>query len=160
MSFAAACIRNRLIDEGRKQSGYAAKVVPLVLDEENAGYENAASLAAYDRQEEALSLAAEIDALSRELAVYHIQLAELPKICPKQRRSRQQCLALAYFVAEDGDCREQLLGAHTLAQTMLAEKFGVSPKTIEKHRKYIVTLALLLLGDYAGIRAFLPHYGR
>jgi hypothetical protein len=45
-----------------------------------------------------------------------------------------------------------------LAQAELAKEFGISPKTIEKYRKYIVTLSILLLGDYPGIKAYLPLY--
>ena len=45
-----------------------------------------------------------------------------------------------------------------LPQAQLASALFISPKTIEKHRKYIVTLIILLSGDYPGIRAFLPQY--
>lgn len=159
MGFCAACIRNRLIDEARRQKGHAAQVLPLEAEGVGDLYEEQAAIAAYDRQEERAALAEEIDSLSSELAELGVVFAELPRICPKQRRSREQCLMLARYIAGDDASREQFLRQHTLPQKQLAVRFGLSPKTIEKHRQYIVTLVVLLLGDYTGIRAFLPQYG-
>jgi RNA polymerase sigma factor len=39
------------------------------------------------------------------------------------------------------------------------KRFNLSERTIEKHRRYIVSLTLILSGDYPGIQAFLPRGG-
>lgn len=159
LGFCKVSIHNRLIDEARKQGGYRAKVVPLFpAPEGGTSPDEEASLAAYDRAREAQGLREEIESLSCALAPFGVSFAELPRICPKQGRSRRQCLALARVVAGDQAHRAQLLGAHRLPQGTLAKRFGLSAKTVEKHRKYIVTLAVLLCGDYPAIRAFLPRY--
>lgn len=157
LAFCATCIRNRLIDESRRLHKYTNGIVPLYQEAEGRP-EVLAAMDAYSREREQQALCEEIDSLSCILATFDISFSQLPKICPKQERSRRQCLVLAKAVAAQDEFRESLLRQHRLSQTELAREYGISPKTIEKHRKYIVTLAILLLGDYPAIRAFLPQY--
>ena len=161
ISFAAACIRNRLIDENRRQLRYRNRETPLFSDDEDRIYGTAAdqaSIYAYSRERERESLADEIDAFSQKLADFGIRINELPKICPKQSASRKRCVELGQFVADDGEMCESLMKNHRLAQSRLAKQFGLSEKTIEKHRKYIVTIVILLSGDFPLVKAFLPKY--
>lgn len=158
LGFAAVCIRNRLIDECRRVRRQSGRIIPLE-DGESPGAEGQASLAFYSREQERRSLAEEIAQLSEALAPYGVAFGELPAICPRQDRSRRQCIGLARALVGDPAMRRSLLAARRIPQGELAERFGVSVKTVEKHRKYIVTLCVLLLGDYPGIRAFIPQYG-
>lgn len=160
-SFCATCIRNRLIDECRKQTAYSSKIVPLFPQTEEITAntpDTIISLEAYDKEQERLSLCQEIDDFSQLLNQYGIKFQDLPRICPKQERSRRQCLELAKTVVANLSLKETLFHQKRLAQAELASIFSISLKTIEKHRKYIVTLALLLSGDYPGIKSFLPQY--
>ena len=161
ITFTAHCIRNRLIDESRKLQKHSGKVIPMFLekdDQRNEMAEDKAAIAAYSLEQEQESLAYEIEAFSVQLGEYGITFRELPRICPKQERSRRQCLELGRFVANNGEMRETLLRHHRLSQGELVKSFGLSEKTIEKHRKYIVTIVILLADDYPLIRAFLPQY--
>jgi RNA polymerase sigma factor len=161
VAFTAVCIRNRLIDEGRRQKKNSGKVIPLFSGEDDRTsetVEDRASIAAYNQEREQESLSGEIDAFSTQLYEFGISLTELPRICPKQERSRKQCIELGRFVSSDEGMRGTLLKYRRLSQSELARQFGVSEKTIEKHRKYIVTIVILLLGDYPLIRSFLPQY--
>ena len=160
MAFAASCIRNRLIDESRRQMRYAVKVIPLYQDDDetNTSVEDRIHIAAYNLEQEHQSLSDEIDILTGQLGDYGISFSELPRICPKQERSRKKCIEIGRFVAGNEKMHEILHCYRRLAQSELAKKFGVSEKTIEKHRKYIVTIAILVTGDYPQISAFLPRY--
>jgi RNA polymerase sigma factor len=161
MAFAKACIRNRLIDESRKQLRYSGRVIPLFPDNDDerpGAIEDMASISTYNLEEERKNLSAEIELLSAHIAEYGIAFKELPRICPKQERSRKQCIELGRAVASSDEMRDTLMKHRRLSQSELARKFGISEKTIEKHRKYIVTVAVLLTGDYPLIRAFLPQY--
>ena len=160
IAFTSACIRNRLIDESRKQLRYTGKVVPLFPDEEDAiseAPEDKASIAIYHQEQEQESLSDEIDVLSGQLIEYGISFRELPLICPKHDRARKQCIDLGRFVSKNEEMLDTLLRHRRLAQSALAKQFGLSEKTIEKHRKYIIAIAILIVGDYPLIRAFLPR---
>ena len=160
ITFAAVCINNRIIDESRKFGRYAKKVIPLTFndgDAQSEAIEDKVSISAYDKVRENENLADEIDILSAQLKEFGITFDSLVGVCPKQNRARKQCIQLGQYVVGNEKMREALLKNHRLAQSELARVFGLSEKTIEKHRKYIVTIAILLLGDYPMIRAFLPH---
>lgn len=157
LGFAQTCIRNRLIDEGRKNARQSTHLIPLYSEEQTLALAETASLQQYDRDQEREALCAEIDGLAACLQPFGVTFAELTKICPRQRRARQQCVAFASFVAQSPALHHKLLFQHRLPQKELAEAFGVSVKTIEKHRKYIIALTMLLLGDYPYICAFLPQ---
>lgn len=163
LSFCKTCIKNRLIDEGRKQMGYRSKVIAFEPKEEEearqiSDAEAKVSWQLYEKDQERNALSEEIRLLSDALDAYGIRWEELPRICPKQERSRKNCLMIARAVVEKPDYKKELLRQHRLPQADLAAQLGVSAKTIEKHRKYIITLAILLMGDYPGIRTFLPKY--
>lgn len=161
--FVSTCIRNRLIDEGKKLARYHAKVIPFRFDRENDGMENTAitmtSKREYEREQERFSLSEEIDLLSKTLMEVNITFDNLSDICPKQNRSRKQCTALAGEIVSDPALKEQFLHSYRIPQAELARRFGISEKTVEKHRRYIVAIAIILSGDYPGIQAFLPKGG-
>lgn len=156
--FVSACIRNRLIDEGRKASRQTGSAVSLPLDDTHA-LSPSSAMAQYDRGLERRALAEEIDALDEELARHGLSLTQLEVVCPRQRRSREQCLHLARAVAEDPALYEGFRRTDRLPQAALAQRFGLSTKTIEKHRRYIVAVIVILAGDYPGVRSFLPLGG-
>ena len=101
-------------------------------------------------------LAAEIRQFDQALGHCGVTFRELPRVCPTQRRARVRCLQLAACIAADDALRAGFQRTGRLPQGALAQRFGLSVKTVEKHRKYITALAVLLTGDYPGIRAFLP----
>lgn len=159
LAFCSACIRNRLIDESRKQTRYERKIVPL-FDDENEGNPCAAdqdaSIAAYNIGQEQASLAQEIECFSLEIQKYGIDFSDLPRICPKQARSRALCVRLARGIIADAPMYHDFMATRRIAQSELSARFAISPKTIEKHRKFIVTLVVLMAGDFPYIQAFLP----
>lgn len=159
LSFSSICIKNRLIDEYRKSSKYKAKIITYDNSSNDSKiYDKVSSFSKYNKDLEKENLNNEIDSLSMELSNFNIAFMELPKICPKQNKARIRCLELAKEVTSDLEMKTTFLNNHKIPQLELAKRFNISTKTIEKHRKYIVTLIILLLGDYPSIKSFLPQY--
>lgn len=158
-AFCGTCIKNRLIDESRKQARYEGKLVQM-LDNDDLLYDDTidtrASVAAYDLQQERQSLIQEIEAFCVELNGFGIDFEELYVFCPKQTRSRLLCFKLAKEIVSTPQLYEIFVSTQRIAQTELSARFGISKKTVEKHRKYIVALVLLMTGEYPYIQAFLP----
>lgn len=159
LPFAAVCIRNRLIDEGKKAANYQKRIIPLFEDRDGELYDNAdqASYDQYSAQEERSLLRHELESLSKVLETYGLSFLELTHIAPKQKRSRSLCAALANQVTEDQEMRSHFFKTKRLPQQELSRLFNISEKTVEKHRKYIVALVLILSGEYPAIRSFLPE---
>lgn len=161
ISFASVCIRNRLMDEEKKAARQWGRVVPLHPQAEEEGaapdLEVQASIEQYSREREQELLAEEIRLVREELEKFNVSFEELTWHSPKQERSRCLCARLARRVVEDQALRAAFFRQRRLPQAQLAQAEGVSVKTVEKHRRYIVALAVILTGEYPGIRAFLPQ---
>ncbi len=159
LPFAAVCIKNRLIDEGKKAANYQKRIIPLFEDIHGELRDNAdqASYDQYSAQEERSLLTYELQSLSKELEAYGLSFLELAHIAPKQKRSRSLCAALANQVTADQKMRSHFFKTKRLPQQELSRLFNISEKTLEKHRKYIVALVLILSGEYPAIRSFLPE---
>ncbi|MCL1895574.1 MAG: sigma-70 family RNA polymerase sigma factor [Clostridiales bacterium] len=156
LPFAAVCIKNRLIDEGRKFRRERERSAPLDPEEDRAGIEERISMQEYSRRQERDNFADEIDRLESALSFFGITLRNLSGICPKQKRSRELCIRLANETIRNDKMKSSLMDRKRLPQSELAKRFGISEKTVEKHRKYIVAVAVILSGDFPGISAFLP----
>lgn len=164
LSFLSVSIKNRLIDEGRKLKRQIS-TIPFEQNENNENEilsltEEKASLYEYSKEEEQRRLKEEINVLSSILSQFHIDFSTLETICPKQKRSRHLCISLGKEIVSNEKMRLQLLKHHRISQSELAKKFKISEKTIEKHRKYIVVIAIILTGDFPSINAFLPETRR
>lgn len=159
LSFVSVSIRNRIIDESRKGKKHN-DVIPLFPDEDSneasRTIEEKVSIDSYNNERERMGLAEEIDMLRLELNNFDIDFMSLEEISPKQARSRIKCMRVASEIVKDDDMRENLFKNQRVSQAELARRMKISEKSIEKHRKYIVTLAVILTGDYIGIKAFLP----
>ena len=88
ISFFSVCFHNRINDEIRRQNRYLKSIQPSGFDAaELEAAAGKASLEAYDREQERLSLCEEIDRLSEAIGVYGVVWKDLPRICPKQALS-------------------------------------------------------------------------
>lgn len=164
ISFTKTCIKNRIIDESKKKNRLTSKLIPFSAQESNdpempafTAIDNE-SMDFYNKEQERLNLSYEIEIFEKELNEHGIKFSELVKICPKQERSRNLCVQIAYFIISNQSMKENLMKFNRIPQGEISIAFNISPKTVEKHRKYIVTVFLLLLGDYPLIQAFLPQF--
>lgn len=162
LAFASRNIKNRIIDELRKEQRYNSKVIPLYSDKEDDSkvqtIEEKLSINSYDKEIEKQNLSEEISNFSEELEKFGISFVDLPKISPKWKQTKIQCLKISLSVLENEKFKHKFFKEKRLPQAELAKEFNVSIKTIEKHRKYIVTLIVLLTGNYPNIKSFLPEF--
>lgn len=151
ISFASKCIKNRYIDEYKK---IKRNVSTVPISEYASIEDDTEYFADFERE----LLQAEIAMFKTQLSHYDISFQELSKIHPKQERARKQCFHIAKQLIADDDLCRSFLKTQKLPRSELASLMGLSVKTLEKHRKYIVTVALLLLGDYPSMQSFIPMY--
>ena len=157
IQYAAAVIRNRLIDSVRKELLVQKRFFSLSVtaDEKNTMWEAGISLQAYNRAEEEENLRLEIEEVNREFAKWGFSWAMLLKKCPKQERSRRIALNIAETVKQDAVLLADTLKTRQLPISRLA---GLYPrKALENYRHYIAALIILSQGDYPYIYSFLPN---
>jgi RNA polymerase sigma factor len=148
--FAETVIRRRLIDYRRRQKlGREVVLSDLeVLDDE--GHLETPTLDrvardAWSADQEAAERRQEIFEYRETLARFGIEFRDLTRNCPKHRDARARATAVARRVAEDRDLAEHLLAERNLPLRDLLPRVEESRKTVERHRRYIVAVALILL---------------
>jgi RNA polymerase sigma factor len=157
IQYAATVIRNRLIDNARKELAVHKSLFSLSakVDEQDIEFEAGISLQAFDRAEEEKNLRLEIEAVNDEFSAWGFSWATLLKKCPKQERSRAVCQRIAQAVQDSPALLADTLRTRQLPVTRLAETF--LRKTLDKYRQYIAALIILSQGDYPFVYSFVPQ---
>ncbi len=164
LKLAARAIKNRLIDNRRKQRRHDG-LVPL---DAPAGDEDGRSLADMvpagknelaERQEREAARQ-EIEHFSVQLAGFGLALADISDNCPKQERTLAACMRVLDYAREHTEMIERLLNTGKLPVAQLSEGSGVDKKTIERHRKYLVAVLLAYTNGFEIIRGHLSMIKR
>ncbi len=141
LAYARRVIRNRLVDFYRKEARAHAALAPSGEGGQLAG-ECGEAHAAFTREVAAREREEEIRQYAAELEGYGISFERLVRVSPKHRDSRAQLAALARELAEDEALFSYLEETKKLPlQAMSGGK--LSRKTLERHRAYIIALALI-----------------
>ena len=158
IQYAATVIRNRLIDNARKELLVQKRfsLFSVKADEKDKVWETDISLRSYDRAEEEKNLRFEIEAVNKEFTEWGFSWAALLRKCPKQERSRRIAQQIANAVLQDTSLLNEALRTRQLPVSRLAETFP--RKALEKYRQYIAALIILSQGDYPYVYSFVPHH--
>lgn len=162
LTYAGVSIRNRIRDEIRKAAYHNRNVVYFNESDQDGEdtqfVEAEASVRSHQRAREQSDLAEEIYELTQELAVFGISFDELAEISPRQKRSRKVCHELATAMVNSETLHQNLYRTRRLPTAHLAQQLHLSVKTVEKYRRYVIALTVILSGEYPLIRAFVPLY--
>lgn len=165
-AFAEMVIRRRLIDHFRHESTRRREVPlsSLTLESEDGDAENplvVAEAREAQRQFEDELLAQErreeILRLSGELGPMGIGFRDLVDRSPRHRDARERALEVARLIADRSEWVEQVRRRGSLPLKDLERHAGVSRKTLERQRKYIIALALILSGNYPHLQEYLKR---
>lgn len=158
LNYVYLLIKRDLIDYFRKEQ--RDKFVSLSDEEDQNHYEVAHSIDEFQRSEQANDLVEEILELSEALSHYKISFEELEKFSPKHKDTRQSLFEMTDAFCEEEEFVHIFLTKKQLPVTMFSKKTGYKVKTIERHRKYIVTLILLKLNpQWVQLRQFIQKGG-
>lgn len=158
--FAELVIKRRLVDFYRRQKSRVEVPFSDFATEDDEGnplqgLDTREAVAAHRRQEEAEERRYEIVRYAQRLAEFGIRFSELVAVCPKHADARARAVDAARVVAADPLLAQHLLARRELPLRQLEERVGVSRKTLERQRKYIIAVALLLLEDFAHLRHYI-----
>ncbi|MEK3881920.1 RNA polymerase sigma factor SigI [Paenibacillus sp. PL2-23] len=161
LGFAKTVIQRRLIDHARKEKRHLQTVPYSAFDsdaEDGSTYnalENKQSLQAYDAASSEAERRMEIEELNHELELYGITFMELVELSPKHADSRAMLLHISAVLAGDNRWMEGLRLTQKLPIKELMEACGVSRKTLERNRKYIIAIAIIRSGVYPFMQDYL-----
>ena len=103
------------------------------------------------------SLAQEITAANQMLEEYGFRFMDLTSCSPKQDRSREDCEAEKKCELADRGLIEKLKRTRKLPVREISAASGISRKTVDRYRKYLIMAVLILDGDYPHLSGYLAY---
>ena len=145
LGFARLVIKSRLADFFRREARHRHQPLEYqVADHAPVQLETAQAWEKYLREAESRERQEEILEFQKELLTYGISVSELVEASPKHRDSRENLISVAQQVSDDPTLMEHLKRTKRLPIKELTLLSGLHRKTIEKGRRYIIAMALLL----------------
>ena len=160
LRFASMLIKSRLIDFKRSESRHYGVVS---LDETIDDGEEESTLmdripSKYMDAKEDVRLEAtqqEIFELTQVLREFGVSLSEMSENSPKQDRTLEMCQRVIRYAKNNPEILEELLQTKKLPLAKLIEGSKADRKTIERHRKYVIVMLVILTNGYDIIRGHL-----
>jgi RNA polymerase sigma factor len=145
LAFARIVILSRLTDYQRHENRAMSVQVPLLnsIDESDAlEYDQAweaylSDMTARDREEE-------IKEFEKLINEYKVSFRDLVKCSPRHRDTRQSLMKVALELTKSDRLIKELTDNKKLPLAELEKLSGISRKTMERGRKYIIAIALLI----------------
>ncbi|GGM42677.1 RNA polymerase sigma factor SigI [Paraliobacillus quinghaiensis] len=147
LNYVYLLVKRDLIDHFRREKKKSD--VPLEVkanDEQYVNvYEIEKSMDSYKQNVQQQELITEILELSELLNDFNVKFEELEKFSPKHRKTQRKLVKIAEDFVQSSTLVETFLKKKRLPVSDFVKEYGYRLKTIEKYRKYIVTLILLKL---------------
>ncbi|MCG7345925.1 RNA polymerase sigma-I factor [Sporosarcina sp. ACRSL] len=157
-TFAHLIMKRRLIDHMRKESMRNQNILLTIDDdgdEKNLDYVfDESSIFFYSEEQRAAARREELADYSKLLKDYGLSFKELAEVSPKHADSRKTAFQIAQIIAETPEFYKHLTETKKLPMKRLIEVVEVSRKTIERNRKYIIAVTLLLKHDFTYLQDY------
>lgn len=161
LAYAAMLIRSRLIDYSRREARHKGHIslyeesgedddrtlLDTIADERDVYEENVTRDATRK----------EIEELSAVMQDFGVSFSDVADNCPKQERTLDACTAAIRYAIENPELLDELLRTKKLPLAQLVRGSGAERKTLERHRKYILTMLLIQTNGYEIIRGHLKR---
>jgi RNA polymerase sigma factor len=160
LSFAEVIIKRRVIDYIRKQTKNQHVSIDLTyssLEEESAGMVivNELSLEEYRKKSDEEIRKEEILHFQALLTSFDLSFSDLVENSPKHADARENAILVARQLVGNQELKSFLIEKKRLPIKQLEKMVNVSRKTIERNRKYIIAIALILSSDYVYLNDYL-----
>jgi len=142
LAYAKLLIKRRLIDYFRRET--VREAVPMGNEEFERAVDVLMSLCDHEEKKQNQERALEIQLFNQELQRFGLTFKDLVAVSPKHRDTRENLLYAARELALDPDLWSQVEKNGRIPMKALAEKTGLHPKVLERGRKYILAVGLLI----------------
>ncbi len=148
INYVKMIIHHRLVDYFRQEGRFLHASLDA-LNEENKSnhYEVEQAYNNYKAEERAKTQREMIESYNDALAEYSVSLDDLLKVSPKHRDTKHTLMKIAQILVNEPALLSQLHQYKKLPIKELMILTGISRKVIERGRKYIIALTLILIND-------------
>ncbi len=161
LSFAEVLIKRRVIDYIRKQSKENNLRYDFSQDSQNEdsasgmSIENEISIEQYNKEKEEQQRREEILGFHKKLETFGLSFQEIIEQSPKHADARKNAMLIAKTLIQNKDLSFVLWEKKRLPIKELENLVDTSRKTIERNRKYIIAIAIILDGEFHYLRDYI-----
>lgn len=159
LGYASMLIHSRLTDYARKEMRHQGNVSLYEEKGDGDGTTLADTLADGTDvlEERALRDATrqEIEELANVMKGFGISFSDVADNCPKQERTLRTCTEVIRYAGANPHILDLMLQTKKLPLAELVKGSGAERKTLERHRKYLLAMLLILTNGYELIRGHL-----
>jgi RNA polymerase sigma factor len=161
LSFAKLIVKRKVIDYLRSENRQSNVISINDEHDEEENMENPQEIKIatdrYAQETDAWQRRIEIAEYKDALEKYNIRFAELPDISPKHRDARISAIHVAKTLFFHKNLRSYVIEKKRIPINELIPHVDVSRKTIERNRKYILAIFVLLCGDYVYLKDYIKE---
>lgn len=155
LSYAQRVVKLRLIDYYRKNKKILMEKVIEYEGDNNDKLISNKSIENYKLEDISYLRRLEIEDFTNELIKYNITFKDLIKASPKWKSTRIQYNKILNYIIKNGEAIEEIIKNNRIPTTIIEENVQVPRKTIERSRRYIISVLIILLGDYQYIKEYI-----
>ena len=158
ISFSEVLIKRRVIDYIRMQS---TKYKTLSMDtitqdgHDHHYIDMELSIDDFKQKKDEELRKEEILQFSEKIHQYDLSLKDLIHYSPKHADARKNAIMVAKILTENESLKNSLIKNKRLPMKQLESCVPLSRKTLERNRKYIIAISLILIGDYVYLKDYL-----
>lgn len=159
LSFAEGVIKRRLIDYFRKESRHS-NVTPIssfYSDDEDRELDvtEQKSIESFNYSQEREYRQYEIEDIKKELMEWGISFFELLAVSPKHTETKKLYREIVEIVQNNQTLLELIKIRKVYPVSEIVKVAGIHRKTIERARKYVIAMIIILTGEYKYIQSFI-----
>ncbi|KON89341.1 RNA polymerase sigma factor SigI [Sporosarcina globispora] len=160
ISFSEVLIKRRVIDYIRKQSKFQNLNFSggsNLEDDETAvsTIEDELSIEEFKKKTDEELRKEEIFQFTQILQQFNLTFSDLIEQSPKHADARKNAMTVAKILVENDELKNILYDKKKLPIKQLESYVSLSRKTIERNRKYIIAISLILTGDYVFLKDYI-----
>lgn len=159
LSFASGVIKRRLIDYYRKEKKHD-NVISLNEysardEEEETDLSAGESIEQHSEREIGEYRRMELEELKKELSGWDISFFDLAEVSPKHDKTRKIYSSIIKFVLSRSELVGQIKSKKYLPVAEIENNLKIPRKKIERARKYIIAVIIIMTGDYQYIKSYI-----
>ncbi|WP_370460345.1 RNA polymerase sigma factor SigI [Cytobacillus firmus] len=160
ISFSEVLIKRRVIDYIRKQSKFqnlSFNGASNLEDDDTASsaIEDELSIEDYRKKTDEELRKEEIVQFTQILQEFGLTFSDLIEQSPKHADARKNAMTVAKILVDNEELKSILFDKKKLPIKQLEGYVSLSRKTIERNRKYIIAISLILTGDYVFLKDYI-----
>ncbi len=154
MDFSKQVIRRRVIDYIRL-SQKNANVYPFSSFDDTTNFEEKFLMDIRSNHVYEFELKEEFVYLEKSINSFGITIEQLINSSPKHKDTRANCIKISRLIAENEDLYQKFCFKKTLPFTDLKQKVNLSQRTLEKNRKFIIAMVLILKSNLDVLKKYI-----